>query len=313
MEAYKVPQDVEAEDKLLGPFTFRQFIYLIIVAVAIGIGWGLAQLFIPLAILPLPIVLLFGALALPLRKDQPMETYLAALVSFYIKPHKRLWQPDGIQSMVEITVPKVEEPQLTKDLTEQEAEKRLSYLAELVDTGGWSLRGVAVPDNNHMMRTDVYNEAQQTEDILDENTGISHSLETMISESDQKRREEIVARISSNFNDRPFAEPSPETKQPAAAEPVSAQSPAPETTQEPAPALTFNPYPVSMHQSVIQPLSQQPAAADPAKTSTSKKEISPDIIKLANNSDLSIETIEHEAERIRKKEETSGEVYIPLR
>ena len=30
MATYKVPQDVEAEDKLLGPFTFRQFIYLLI-------------------------------------------------------------------------------------------------------------------------------------------------------------------------------------------------------------------------------------------------------------------------------------------
>lgn len=30
MAQYKVPQDVEADDKLLGPFSFRQFIYLLI-------------------------------------------------------------------------------------------------------------------------------------------------------------------------------------------------------------------------------------------------------------------------------------------
>ncbi|NTW61726.1 PrgI family protein, partial [Candidatus Saccharibacteria bacterium] len=47
MAVYKVPQDVEAEDKLIGPFTFRQFVYLIIVALAGGITWGLAQLFLP--------------------------------------------------------------------------------------------------------------------------------------------------------------------------------------------------------------------------------------------------------------------------
>ena len=72
MAVYKVPQDVEAEDKLIGPFSFRQFIYLIIALIAIALGWGLSQLFIPLAIIPLPIVVFFGALALPLRKDQPM-------------------------------------------------------------------------------------------------------------------------------------------------------------------------------------------------------------------------------------------------
>ena len=38
MAVYKVPQDVEAEDKLLGPFSFRQFIYLIVAALAIFIA-----------------------------------------------------------------------------------------------------------------------------------------------------------------------------------------------------------------------------------------------------------------------------------
>ena len=93
MNDYKVPQDVEAEDKLLGPFSFRQFIYLIIVALA-GLGaFALFQLFPPLVIIPVPIILFFGALALPIRKDQPMEIYLAAVLSFYLKPRKRLWQP----------------------------------------------------------------------------------------------------------------------------------------------------------------------------------------------------------------------------
>ena len=39
MAVYKVAQDVEAEDKLLGPFSFRQFIYLIIVVIAIALAW----------------------------------------------------------------------------------------------------------------------------------------------------------------------------------------------------------------------------------------------------------------------------------
>src|SRR6186997_950947 len=105
MAVYKVPQDVEADDKLIGPFSFRQFIYLIIVAISGVLAWALAQLFIPLAIIPLPIIIFFGALALPLRKDQPMEIYLAAIVSYYLKPHRRLWVADGVQSLVEITAP----------------------------------------------------------------------------------------------------------------------------------------------------------------------------------------------------------------
>ena len=36
MAEHKVPQDVEAEDKLIGPFSFRQFVYLM---VAVGAGF----------------------------------------------------------------------------------------------------------------------------------------------------------------------------------------------------------------------------------------------------------------------------------
>ena len=67
MAVYKVPQDVEAEDKLLGPFSFKQFIFLIIMVMAIGIAYVLGQIALPLAVLPVPIALFFGVLALPLR------------------------------------------------------------------------------------------------------------------------------------------------------------------------------------------------------------------------------------------------------
>ena len=81
MAEYKVAQDVEAEDKLIGPFSFRQFIYLIIAAVAVALAWGLGQIFVGLAIIPLPVIIFFTVLALPLRKDQPMEIYVAAIIS----------------------------------------------------------------------------------------------------------------------------------------------------------------------------------------------------------------------------------------
>ena len=35
MGQYKVPQNVEAEDKILGPLTFKQFIYALM-----GFGWA---------------------------------------------------------------------------------------------------------------------------------------------------------------------------------------------------------------------------------------------------------------------------------
>ena len=109
MATYKVPQDVEADDKLIGPFTFRQFIYLMIVLGAITLAVMLFQVFPLLSIIPIPFALFFIILALPIKKDQPMETYLAALVSFYTKPNRRFWIPGLSESTILITAPKKKE------------------------------------------------------------------------------------------------------------------------------------------------------------------------------------------------------------
>lgn len=306
MAVYKVPQDVEADDKLIGPFSFRQFIYLLIVAGALGISFFLSRLFLPLFVLPLPIVLFFGALALPLRKDQPMETYLAAIVSFYLKPRRRLWEPDGAEDIVEITAPKVIEVQRTKDLSQAEAEKRLSYLANIVDTRGWAVRGVdaTAPDSNTAMNTDVFYEAQQAQDILDEEGTVGQSLNEKLAESADKHHREMLARVQQTSQ-----------AQPPVADPyASLPSTGSVQPEPPDPQVTFNPYP-SMHQSVVAPI--DPNASRPTNEPVKKpsaKEVSPDIINLANNSDLSVETIAREANRIQNKQTPSDdEVVISLR
>lgn len=195
MSRYKVAQDVEAEDKILGPFSFRQFIYLLVAAAGIALAWGLSQVFLPLAVIPVPIILLFGALALPLRKDQPMEVYLAAVISFYTKPRRRMWQPDGISSLIEITVPEKVEIERTKNLSQDEAERRLAYLSQLADSHGWSIRHTRVPDAQGSMISDVYFEAQQTSDMFDDNSSEARAMTRRIEQSNQARRRAAIERM----------------------------------------------------------------------------------------------------------------------
>lgn len=320
MAVYKVPQDVEADDKLIGPFSFRQFIYLIIVALSIAAAWGLAQLFIGLAVIPVPVILLFGALALPLRKDQPMEIYLAAIVSFYLKPHKRLWDPEGIESLIEITAPKAIEPVLTKSITQADAEQRFAYLANLVDSGGWAIRGVAgQPDSP--LNSDAYLEAQSAEDVLDTSNSVGQTFDTMMERRTEQLKEEARQHM---FNPAPATAPTPTVIAPNPA--TTVQQPVVQAAyQAPDPTVTFNPYPTDIQQTVIQPINDpshqyqpEPAPAPTVTTeqpaTTSDKPVSPDIISLANNSDLSIETIAHEAHRIQKKKDVAEEeVVISLR
>lgn len=308
MAVYKVPQDVEADDKLIGPFSFRQFIYLVIVALAMFLVWGLVQLFPPLAIIPLPIIVFFGALALPLRKDQPMEIYMAAMVSFYLKPHRRLWDPDGIDSLIEITVPKTVESQLSKGISKAEAARRLGYLAQIVDTQGWAVRGPGVQAPDSPLNSDVYFEAQQVEDVLDNDNFVAQSFINKLDKSDAKRHDQMIDMMKHPVATlaATMASPSNYFSNTPLAEPVAA----PETKADEK-ALKFNPYP-DIHQAVLQPKDKAKQAAKTAPV-TSEKVASPGIINLASNTDLSIEAIAREANRIKAKQDSDGGVYISLR
>jgi hypothetical protein len=325
MATYKVPQDVEADDKLIGPFSFRQFIYLIIVALAIALAWGLSKLFIGLVIIPLPVILLFGALALPLRKDQPMEIYLAAIISYYLKPHKRLWDPDGVESLIEITVPKVIEIQRSKNITQADAEQRFSYLAGIVDSGGWAIRGAGTQASpSTTLNNDIFIEAQSAEDVLDGNNSIAQTFNSMMSKESDRIRQEAIDRMHAPVV--AVSAPTP-LQQPVPESPTSLYSvPTPTEQIEPQVAPTFNPYPTNIQQTVIQPINDAahsttqpftvpvPIPVPQTAPTTSDKPISADIINLANNPDLSIETIAREAHRIQQKEnDMSEEVVISLR
>ena len=140
MAQYKVPQDVEADDKLIGPFGFRQFVYLVIAAALIALMVALFQIFPLLAIIPIPFIVFFCALALPLKKDQPMETYLAAIVQYYLKPRTRIWMPGQREHTVIITAPKKVEAPRARNITGSEANHRLSFLAEVIDSEGRSIK-----------------------------------------------------------------------------------------------------------------------------------------------------------------------------
>lgn len=304
MASYKVPQDVEADDKLIGPFTFRQFIYLMIVAGGIGLAWALGRLFLPLAAIPLPIIILFAALALPLRKDQPMETYLAAILSYYLKPRVRVWDPDGIATPIEITAPKESDDQVQlKNLSQSEAEKRLGYLADLADTHGWAIRGQGVQPPSTTLNSDIYFEAQQAPDVLDENNSTSQIIDQKLSKSSADRRQAAIKKLTN-------PEPTPAPVPPKSVVPQIPVIPKQQNENE---KVTFNPYPSDMKQTIVQPLeTTYQATAKVAPKTTSNNTVSADIINLASNNDLTIETIAREANRLNKKSISKDEVIISL-
>ena len=330
MATYKVPQDVEAEDKLLGPFTFRQFIYLVVVAIAGFLAYGLSRIFWGLALIPTPIMLFFLILALPLKKDQPMETYLTAVVRFWMKPRLRLWEPEGTFELVEITAPQSTEFNLTKEYSGTEASQRLSYLSQIVDTGGWASRGLTSAIDNVSLSDTVVAEAQTTQDMFDSTTGVAQNFDSMIDQSDTAHRKAVLATMQQASQGPPTLasvmqpQPAPPsnfaTTQPSPTTPVAATPVADE------PDVAFNPYPSAIHQRILQPHDIPPstpasqtvqtddAAPQKQAQAPSEETLPPDIMRLATSKDLSISTIAREAERLHKKHlQEDEEVIVSLR
>lgn len=141
MATYKVIQDIEAEDKFLGPLTLKQFIFG-----AGGLFFGWLNLFsmtrgLPwLMIIFTPPMLLGIFLAVPWSKYQPTEVWVLAKLRYYFKPRKRIWDQTGMEDLVTITAPKKEEKPLIDNLSKTEVKSRLKILAETIDSRGWAIK-----------------------------------------------------------------------------------------------------------------------------------------------------------------------------
>ncbi|HUP26589.1 MAG TPA: PrgI family protein [Candidatus Limnocylindrales bacterium] len=218
MATYKVIQDIEAEDKLLGPLTLRQFIYAAVVATMGFIAFKLVPVS-PLLVLPfLPPMIFFAMLAAPFGHDQPSEVWMLAKIRFFLIPRKRIWNQDGVQELVTITAPKVVEKHYTDGLNQYEVKSRLQALASTLDSRGWAIKNVSVnlfsqpsylvgsgtasdrlvsPDT---LPQEVPNyEVYATDDIMDERSNpTAQHLDNMISQSELAHRQAVVATIQNN-------------------------------------------------------------------------------------------------------------------
>ncbi len=228
MATYKVLQDIEAEDKFIGPLTLRQFIYAGVAAICAYISFFTLTKGIWVITVMLLIPMLFtGFMAWPWGRDQPTEIWLLAKLRFLIKPRKRIWDQDGIQQLVTITAPKKVEKQLTNNLSQTEVKSRLKALADTIDSRGWAVKNVnvnlytqpsllagqatdrlidpnALPNN--VPSYDVY----ASDDILDEqNNPTAQHLSAMINETSVHRREELMEKMQAAKNARPGEEPQP--------------------------------------------------------------------------------------------------------
>jgi hypothetical protein len=226
MAVYKVIQDVEAEDKLVGPLTFRQFVYALVAC-----GFGYLSFFLAthhagiVAIIFLPVALISGFFAFPWGRDQPTEIWALAKIRFYFKSRKRIWDQSGAKELVTITAPKRVVTNYTNGLDQNEVHSRLRVLADTLDSRGWAVRNanpnspnqvvqaisnqnsdrlvVASPAPVPMIETDV----KDADDIMDaQNNPIARQFDNMMTASAQAHRQQIVDNLQQTKQGQPVAD-----------------------------------------------------------------------------------------------------------
>jgi hypothetical protein len=218
MAVYKVIQDIESEDKLLGPLTLKGFIYAAIAGMSAFINVRLAISGAPpllkisfITLFAMPMIV-FGVLASPLGREQPTEVWLLSRIRFFLKPRQRIWDQEGMSELVTITAPKKVEARLTKDLSPGEVQSRLKTLATTLDTRGWAIKNVDVnlstpeagdklvsPGSDRLIsdsalpRQTPVVDVHAADDIMDEkNNPTAQKFDEMVRQADADRKQGII-------------------------------------------------------------------------------------------------------------------------
>lgn len=108
MQQFQVPQFITVEDKIIGPFTIKQFLYLGSAALLIV---GLYQLFIGFIFYTLAI--LIGALGLSLAflkiNEQPLPLIIKNFFFYLLRPKLYTWKKEPLAKKPALAAEKTQE------------------------------------------------------------------------------------------------------------------------------------------------------------------------------------------------------------
>lgn len=118
---FQVPQFIDIEDKIVGPLTLRQFLYLAAAVAVSFITFFLFQLWLWLIITVL-VGALGAGLAFVRYNSQPLPKVLWLIFLYFWRPRLYLWQREVKERVIEV---RYKEPASRKALFEMASVKKL--------------------------------------------------------------------------------------------------------------------------------------------------------------------------------------------
>jgi len=112
-----VPQFIDVEDRVIGPLTIKQFLYLLAGGIVVFFFWFVFDLEL-FVIASIPVVLISLALAFFQVGGRPLIATVTSLFGYIFKPKVLVWRRDG-QPQVDRSVKPVGGNQKTSGQTNQ--------------------------------------------------------------------------------------------------------------------------------------------------------------------------------------------------
>ncbi len=131
---YQVPQFVEVEDRIIGPLTLKQFLYLAFAGALLFVFWFLFNFYIWI-ILAIPIAALAAAFAFLKINDRPFVYFFLAFMKYFTKPKLYIFSSAPKETPKEQILKKEEIKAEAPETTEKKiTPSKLKELALSLDT-----------------------------------------------------------------------------------------------------------------------------------------------------------------------------------
>lgn len=201
---YKVPQNVDIADRVIGPLTLRQFIILTVAA-------SLCLVLFLLFIGPLRIffwlfggIIMGGAVFIAFAKygDQNMEVFVLSAISTFLNPRKRVWKKENLESKQVEPVAKKPQAPVEEKKSLDEARDDLEKLAQIVDSGG----NISMGTRDRIIPFGTHIEADSAPDILEKAEEPNAKVDPLIEEESAQtpKREPLISEVASIPPDQNF-------------------------------------------------------------------------------------------------------------
>jgi hypothetical protein len=169
---YSVPQFIDVQDKIIGPLTVRQFLYILGGVGALFVIWVVAPSIEVFLVPAIPVLGFFAALAFAKVNGRPFTVFLFSMVQYTIRPRVRLWRREFEVSDVRTDVHhRAPRKKATEVVGRHVSQSSLHQLAQLLDNEREALAKMAEEEKLEEPRDAAGMTAEEREKRLQELLG----------------------------------------------------------------------------------------------------------------------------------------------